>query len=92
MAYTSEIEYEAPAAKTRSPHRNWLLLFLLFFMLGTVIAAIGWFAEWQRLITPINLYRYSILITVVGHALQVIGAFGMLLTPDYVEREEEANT
>ena len=94
MAYTTEIVFDTPAAKSSIRQHNRHMLFLLVFLCGTIIAAIGWFAEWDRLADVIPFFRYSVIITIVGHALQVIGAFGSLLTPDYVEEgdDEEAGT
>ena len=95
MAYTTDIVYDTPEAKSRTSmidparQRSRQTLFLLLFLGGTIIAAIGWFAEWGHLADRIAFFRYSVIITVVGHALQVIGAFGSLLTPDHVERGEE---
>ncbi|HET6401902.1 MAG TPA: hypothetical protein VFH95_10940 [Candidatus Kapabacteria bacterium] len=89
MTYTTDIVYETPEVRNRTHQRNRQLFFFLFFLCGTIIAAIGWFAEWKQLADRIPFFRYCDLIAVVGHALQVIGAFGSLLTPDYVEREEE---
>lgn len=95
MTYTSDIVYDTPEAKSRASMidharlRNRQLLFFLLFLCGTIIAGVGWFAEWKHLADRILFFRYSVIITVVGHAMQVIGAFGSLLTPDYVERQEE---
>jgi len=89
MPYTTDIVYDTLKPKSLTRQRNRQLLFFLLFLCGTIIAAIGWFAEWEHLAERIFFFRYSVIITVVGHALQVIGAFGSLLTPDYVEGEEE---
>jgi hypothetical protein len=62
------------------------IIFAFLFLLGSLVAPIGWYAEWNQL-DPID--DYSTIIIVIGHALQVIGAFGSLVTPDYVEGEEE---
>ncbi|MFI5201079.1 MAG: hypothetical protein ACHQNE_01670 [Candidatus Kapaibacterium sp.] len=90
MAYTTDIVYDTLEVRSRTRQRNRHMLFLLLFLCGTIIAAIGWFAEWEHLADRIVFFHYSVIITVVGHALQVIGAFGSLLTPDYVEGEEDA--
>lgn len=60
-----------------SRHR---LLFMLLFFTGTVLAALGWYAEWRLILLNVNT------IIVVGHALQVIGLFGYMLTPDAIVR------
>jgi hypothetical protein len=87
MAYTTDIVYDTPEARNRTHQRNRQLLFFLLFLCGTIIAGIGWFAEWEHLADRIPFFRYSTFIAIVGHAMQVIGAFGSLLMPDYVERE-----
>jgi hypothetical protein len=56
------------------------LLFLLLFFTGTVIAALGWFAESRFILLSVNP------IIIAGHALQVIGLFGYILTPDAIVR------
>ena len=88
MAYTTDIVYDTPETRSRTRQRNRHLLFILLFVLGTMVAAIGWFAGWEHLYKPIDMYHYAAIIAVVGHGMQVIGAFGSLLTPDYVEEEE----
>jgi hypothetical protein len=56
------------------------LLFMLLFFTGTVLAALGWYAEWRLILLNVST------IIVVGHALQVIGMFGYMLTPDAIVR------
>lgn len=96
MAYTSDIVYDhadAPRPQVQEDiqerARLWSQrrLFLSLFLIGTIIAAAGWFADWQHLSEVIAFFRYSVIITIAGHALEVIGAFGMMLTPDSVEGE-----
>ncbi len=65
-------------------YRKFQLVFAFLFLLGSLVAPIGWYAEWKDL-DPIN--HYASIIIVIGHALQVIGAFGSLVTPDYAEGE-----
>jgi hypothetical protein len=55
-------------------------------VLGSFLAPVGWYAEWKD-VDPIS--DYASIIIIVGHALQVLGAFGSLVTPDYVERDDE---
>jgi hypothetical protein len=62
------------------------IIFAFLFLLGSLIAPIGWYADWNQL-DPID--DYSTIIIIIGHGLQVIGAFGSLVTPDYAEGEEE---
>lgn len=63
------------------------LLFMLIFFTGTVLAALGWYAEWRFILLSVNT------IIVAGHILQVLGLFGYMLTPDAIvkirERHEE---
>ena len=56
------------------------LLFKLLFFTGTVLAALGWYAEWRLMLMNVNT------IIVAGHAMQVIGLFGYMLTPDAIVR------
>jgi hypothetical protein len=53
---------------------------MLLFFTGTVLAALGWYAEWRFILLSVN----SIIIA--GHVLQVIGLFGYILTPDAIVR------
>jgi hypothetical protein len=62
------------------------IVFAFIFVLGSFLAPVGWYAEWKQ-VEPIS--DYATIFMIVGHALQVIGAFGSLLTPDYVEEDEE---
>jgi hypothetical protein len=55
------------------------------FFLGTLLAGAGWFAELRGY--PIDL----VYVTIVGHVLQVIGAFGHLLIPEALDDEEDGN-
>jgi hypothetical protein len=59
------------------------LLFKLLFFTGTVLAALGWYAEWKLMLYDMNTF------IVVGHALQVIGLFGYMMTPDAIVRIKE---
>ncbi len=61
------------------------IIFAFIFVLGSFLAPVGWYAEWKQ-VEPIS--DYATIIMIVGHTLQVIGAFGSLLTPDYVEEDE----
>jgi hypothetical protein len=56
------------------------LLFMLIFFTGTVLAALGWYAEWRLILLNVNT------IIVAGHVLQVVGMFGYMLTPDAIVR------
>jgi hypothetical protein len=61
-------------------------VFLYLFLLGTVIAAVGWIAEWNYLGNIAPLLSYPEIIAGAGHLLQVVGAFGSLLIPERVDR------
>jgi len=52
------------------------LLFSLIFFIGTLLAAFGWTAEFRHWAVETKW------IVLIGHALQVIGVFGHLITPD----------
>jgi hypothetical protein len=67
-------------------YRKFQLVFIFLFLLGSLVAPIGWYAEWKDL-EPIS--DYATIITIIGHSLQVIGAFGSLVTPDHAEGDEE---
>jgi len=57
--------------------------FAAVFFFGTMIAAIGWIGElrdWPMLV--IKFFKFGNL-AIAGHVLQIVGAFGSLLTPDY---------
>jgi hypothetical protein len=61
------------------------MMFAALFFVGTTVAFIGWFVDVKHLNHLPLLYKHAAIIAVVGHALQVIGTFGLLLTPDYQE-------
>ena len=60
---------------------------MLIFFTGTVLAVLGWYAEWRFILLSVNT------IIVAGHILQVLGLFGYMLTPDAIvkirDRHEE---
>ncbi|HEY3875406.1 MAG TPA: hypothetical protein VGM92_08000 [Candidatus Kapabacteria bacterium] len=67
----------------RFRHRQFIFTFL--FLIGTLIAAAGWYAEWRNLLSvPFDRW-----LALAGHLLQVAGVFGSLLTPDYIENDGE---
>jgi hypothetical protein len=68
-----------------------MILSFIFFI-GTAIAAIGWFAEWKHLKGLYPIFEYAGWMALAGHALQVIAAFGKLLTPDFEAEEPEDDT
>lgn len=59
--------------------------FSALFFLGTILAGAGWFAELRE--WPIDL----LYVTIGGHVLQIIGAFGHLLTPESLDDGEDGN-
>lgn len=59
------------------------LVFNLIFFLGTVVAGVGWISELRE-------WRVDLgILAVIGHSVQVVGAFGNLLTPDDDENSKE---
>jgi len=60
------------------------LFFSFLFFLGTLLAVYGWGGE--------ELHRLGAnsSFALVGHLLQVLGAFGNLVTPDAIEEEHSA--
>jgi hypothetical protein len=56
------------------------LLFSLLFVFGTLAAVFGWLAGVQGM-------HIATYIAIAGHAGQVIGLLGSMLTPDRVERD-----
>ncbi|MDP4199517.1 MAG: hypothetical protein Q8902_08100 [Bacteroidota bacterium] len=60
------------------------LIYTLLFFFGTVLAAVGWIAEWKHLDDLFPLLTHTAIIAGAGHLLQVIGAFGSLVTPDRI--------
>jgi hypothetical protein len=63
-------------------------LFNAIFFIGTVIAAIGWVGElrgWHLRSSNFSFGNFAI----AGHALQIIGLFGNLMTPDAVKDRNE---
>ena len=87
MNYQNETEdVRDILANTRS--RSHQRFFVLYFLFGSIVAAIGWLAESWHLEDFYEIFRYSIYIAIAGHALQLIALFGSLLTPDYDEEEK----
>jgi len=59
------------------------------FFIGTLVAAFGWMGElrdWP--VAVVNFLKFGNL-AIAGHVLQIIGAFGSLLTPDVDEDERK---
>ena len=56
------------------------LVFNVLFVLGTLCAVIGWMQDGQK--------RHIRWLALAGHAVQVVGIFGSLLTPDRQEQHE----
>ncbi len=82
---TEGYENENARSSTLIRFRRRQFIFTFLFLLGTLIAAVGWYAEWKGML--VNLF--ALWLPLSGHALQVIGAFGSLLTPDYIEGDGE---
>lgn len=79
------ILYDSSKPSSIDHYRKIQLVFAFLFLVGSLVAPIGWYAEWKD-VEPIS--DYATIIMIVGHALQVIGAFGSLVTPDYVEEDD----
>lgn len=74
---------------SRTRHTSALLaLFGALFLAGTIVATIGWLAEWKHLDRVYPFFRHSTIIALAGHAMQVIGAFGGLVEPEGEEDED----
>ena len=78
----SRDEFSQLFARRRSSY--WLLL-----MLATFIACLAWFAEWGHLEMRYPIFRYAGVIAIIGHAMQTIGCFGLLITPDGLPEETD---
>jgi hypothetical protein len=61
--------------------------FSYLFFIGTLIAAIGWLAEWKHLEQAWPIFHHAAVIAAVGHAAQIVGALVSLITPDRTERD-----
>ncbi len=59
------------------------LIFSLVFAIGTLVAVYGWISE----INSKPKIRY---VAIIGHLIQVVGAFGAMMVPDD-ERDGAAN-
>ena len=65
-------------------------LFGAIFVVGTLLAAIGWFTEWKGLNNTYWFLEDYLTYTIVGHALQVVAVFGYLITPDEFENDSRS--
>jgi len=59
------------------------LVFNLIFFIGTLLAGVGWISELREWTVHLGI------LALIGHCVQIIGAFGNLLTPDENEKFEE---
>jgi hypothetical protein len=70
--------------------RNTLRMFFSYlFFVGTLVAAIGWLAEWKHLEQLHSIFHHSALIATIGHGAQIIGALLSLITPDRTPEDEQ---
>jgi len=60
-------------------------IFNTIFFAGTLIAAFGWIGELRDWHLVISYHLKFSDFAIIGHAIQIIGAFGSLVTPDVVE-------
>ena len=81
---STNYENEPSHSSTMVRFRRKQFFYTALFLIGTLIAAIGWYVEWKGIFK----FSFEIWVPIAGHALQVIGAFGSLMTPDYIEEEE----
>jgi hypothetical protein len=56
------------------------VIFLLLFYTGTLLAGLGWYAEWRLISVRLSTF------IIVGHAMQIVGLVGYMLTPDAIVR------
>ena len=62
--------------------------FSYLFFAGTLIAAIGWLAEWKHLEQFYPVFHHAAMIAAIGHAAQIVGALFSLVTPDREENRD----
>jgi hypothetical protein len=82
--YETEVSRDTRANSRNRSHQRF---FVLYFLFGSMIAAIGWLGESWHLEDFYEIFRYAPYIAIAGHALQLIALFGSMLTPDYVDEE-----
>ena len=87
MNYQNETE-EVRDIRANSQSRSHQRFYLLYFLFGSMIAAIGWLAESWHLEEMYEIFRYSTFIAIAGHALQLIALFGSMLTPDQAQNDD----
>jgi hypothetical protein len=63
-------------------------LFNAIFFLGTIIAALAWIGEMKGWHTDSYRIKFGN-IAIGGHIIQIIGAFGSLVTPDAEEEKKD---
>lgn len=62
------------------------------FFIGTVLAGIGWFIEWKGWDHLSVKLQHLTILALVGHAIQVVAAFGLMLLPDKEVDEVDDDT
>lgn len=63
--------------------------FNAIFFLGTMLAAFGWMGQLRQWPGAISKFVKFGTIAIAGHVIQVVGAFGNLLTPDREEVSDD---
>lgn len=58
-------------------------LYGVLFWTGTLLAGLGWYAEWRLMDVDLSLF------VMLGHLLQLVGILGYMLTPDATVRLKE---
>ena len=59
------------------------LAFNLIFFICTLLAGVGWISELRGWAVHLGI------LALIGHSVQIVGAFGNMLTPDEREKFEE---
>ena len=63
--------------------------FHALFYLGTLLAVIGWYIELRGAAEYSSFLEHLTIVALIGHALQVIATFMLLLTPDKEVTDED---
>jgi hypothetical protein len=76
---------ESPQDRERQNVRRFFFSYLFFA--GTLVAAIGWLADWKHLEQVFPVFHHAAMIAAIGHAAQIVGALFSLVTPDRSDHE-----
>lgn len=64
-------------------------IFHALFYLGTLLAVVGWYVDTRGPGTYANILLRLSVLALVGHALQVVAVFALLILPDASELDHE---